>query len=128
MNIIGLGIDIVEVQRIKELLGLPEEHFEMRCFTTIERNSAQSGANRIQFLAGRFAAKEAVLKALGTGWSHGTAWTDIEIQQLPSGKPLVVLYNKCKDIAEELGINSWLVSISHTDSYATASAIAVGHE
>lgn len=126
MNIIGHGIDIVEVKGIKKLLQLPEEHFETRCFTSIERSKSSLGTNRIQYFAGRFAAKEAVFKALGTGWSQGTAWTDIEIQQLPSGQPSVVLYNRCKDIAAEMGINSWLLSISHTNSYATASAIAIG--
>jgi holo-[acyl-carrier protein] synthase len=98
----------------------------MRCFTATERIITESDANRIQYLAGRLAAKEAVLKALGTGWSQGTSFLDIEVQRLPTGQPSVVLHAKCKEIAAELGITRWLLSISHTSSYATASAIAVG--
>jgi holo-[acyl-carrier protein] synthase len=126
MNIIGHGIDIVEISHIKKLIERSGEHFERRCFTAVERSALGTDANRIQYLAGRFAAKEAVLKALGTGWSQGTSLLDIEIQRLPTGQPSVVLYAKCKEIAAELGITRWLLTISHTSSYATASAIAVG--
>lgn len=126
MNIIGHGIDIVEISQIKELIERSGEQFEMRCFTATERNTLGSDANRVQYLAGRFAAKEAVLKALGTGWSQGISLLDIEIQRLPTGQPSVVLHAKCQEIAAELGITRWLLSISHTASYATASAIAVG--
>lgn len=126
MDIIGHGIDIVSVHEIGKLLEKPGEHFEKRCFTVEERNAANSDSNKIQFLAGRFAAKEAVLKALGTGWSQGIAWTDIEIRRLPSGRPEVVLHSKCNEIALEQGVSKFLMSISHADSYATASVIAVG--
>lgn len=126
MNIIGHGIDIVEISRIKKLLERSGERFEMQCFTATERNAFEADVNRIQHLAGRFAAKEAVLKALGTGLTQGTSLLDIEVQRLPTGQPSVVLYAKCKEIAAELGITRWLLSISHTSSYATASAIAIG--
>ena len=126
MNIIGHGIDIIEIKDIKKLIERSGHHFETRCFTVTECSGAGSDANRIQYFAGRFAAKEAVLKAIGTGWSQGISWTDIEIQRLPTGKPLVVLYGRCQEIAAELGIAMWLLSISHTPSYAVASAIAVG--
>jgi len=126
MNFVGHGIDIVEIERIKNLLEKLGSSYEMRCFTEIERSTAKSNVNRIQFLAGRFAAKEAVIKALGTGWSQGISLTDIEIQRASSGQPLVVLYGKCQEIASELGIVNWLLSISHTDLYTIASAIALG--
>ena len=126
MNIIGHGIDIVEIKDIKELIERSGEHFETRCFTARECSAAGSDANRIEYLAGRFAAKEAVLKAIGTGWSKGISWTDIEIQRLPTGKPLVMLFGRGQEIAAELGIAMWFLSISHTPSYAVASAIAVG--
>ncbi len=90
MNIIGHGIDIVEISHIKKIIERSGEHFEMRCFTATERIITESDANRIQYLAGRFAAKEAVLKALGTGWSQGTSFLDIEVQRLPTGQPSVV--------------------------------------
>jgi holo-[acyl-carrier protein] synthase len=126
MNFIGHGIDIVEIERIKNLLGKLGSSYEIRCFTEIERITAKSNANRIQFLAGRFAAKEAITKALGTGWSQEISLTDIEIQRLSTGQPTVVLYGKCQEIASELGILKWVLSISHTDLIAVASAIALG--
>ncbi|MCP2728315.1 holo-ACP synthase [Limnofasciculus baicalensis] len=126
MNIIGHGIDIVEIKRIKEIIERFGNRFETRCFTEKEYLVAGTGVNRIQYLAGRFAAKEAVLKALGTGWSQGISWTDIEIERLSTGRPLVVLYGRCQEIASELGVAMWFLSISHTNSYAVASAIAVG--
>lgn len=126
MNILGHGIDIVEIKDIKQLIERSGNHFENRCFTETESSIAGSDNHRIQYLAGRFAAKEAVLKAMGTGWSQGISWTDIEIQRLPTGKPSVVLYSRCQEIATELGITIWFLSISHTQSYAVASAIAVG--
>lgn len=126
MNIIGNGIDIIEIKDIRELIERSGNHFETRCFTVTECSIAGSDAHRIQYFAGRFAAKEAVLKAIGTGWSQGISWTDIEIQRLPTGRPSVVLYGRCQEIAAELGITMWLLSISHTPSYAVASAIAVG--
>jgi len=75
------------IKRIKKIIDRLGDRFETRCFTETERINA-SGINRIQYFAGRFAAKEAVLKALGTGWSQGISWTDIEIERLPTGKPL----------------------------------------
>ncbi|MGB3262397.1 MAG: holo-ACP synthase [Microcoleus sp.] len=126
MNILGHGIDIVEIKDIKQLIDRSGNHFETRCFTATESSIAGSDSHRIQYFAGRFAAKEAVLKAMGTGWSQGISWTDIEIQRLPTGKPSVVLYRRCQEIAAELGIAIWFLSISHTQSYAVASAIAVG--
>jgi len=126
MNFIGHGIDIVEIERIKNLLEKLGSSYEIRCFTEIELITAKSNVNYIQFLAGRFAAKEAIIKALGTGWSQGIAPTDIEIQRLSTGQPTVVLYGKCQEIASGLGILKWLLSISHTDLIAVASAIALG--
>jgi holo-[acyl-carrier protein] synthase len=125
-KIVGHGIDIVETTSIQELVELSGEHFEMECFTATERSMSALGAKRIEYLAGRFAAKEAVLKALSTGWSQGISRLDVEIQRLPSGEPSVVLHGECQEIAEELGITKWLLSISHTSSYAAASAIALG--
>ncbi|MEM1169237.1 MAG: holo-ACP synthase [Cyanobacteria bacterium P01_H01_bin.35] len=123
--IIGHGIDIVDINRIEKSRKRSGSDFEVRCFTATERSVTQHDINSNQYFAGRFAAKEAVLKALGTGWSQGIAWTDIEIQRLPTGEPLVVLYGKCQEIANKLGITKWLLSISHTNPFAIASAIAI---
>jgi holo-[acyl-carrier protein] synthase len=125
-KLIGHGIEIVETTRIRELLERSGEHFEMECFTAIERSTSALGANRIEYFAGRFAAKQAILKALSMGGNQGISWLDIEIQRLPSGEPSVVLHGKCQAIAKQLAVTKWLLSISHTSSYAAASAIAVG--
>lgn len=117
------GIEIIETTRIQELVR-SKEHLEME-FTAKERSTSPLGAKRIEYLAGRFAAKEAILKALGTQSSQGISRLDIEIQRLPSGQPSVVLHGACQKTAEKLGITQWLLSISHTSSYAAASAIAL---
>lgn len=119
------GIDIVETRRIQELIEQSEKQFEMECFTATERNTPPLGAKRIEYLAGRFAAKKAVLKALAIGNNPNISKLDIEIQRLPSGAPSVILYGKCQKIAAKLGITQWFLSISHTPSYAAASAIAL---
>ncbi len=126
MPILGHGIDIVETERIRRLIEHHGEHFLDRVYTAIEQAYANRNAKRrIEHLAGRFAAKEAVLKVLGTGWRGGIAWTDIEIRPEPSGQPIVALTGECARIAEQLGIVRWHVSISHIETHATASAIGM---
>ena len=124
-KLIGHGIEIVETTRIQELVEQSGKQFEMECFTATERSTPALGAKRIEYLAGRFAAKEAVIKSFGMERNQDISWLDIEIQRLKSGEPSVVLHGKCQGIAEELGITKWLLSISHTSSYAAASAIAL---
>ncbi len=127
MQIIGHGIDIVETARVAKMLSDHEERFLRRCFTQGERDYvAANPARRAEHLAGRFAAKEAILKVLGTGWSNGISWTEAEVVRQVSGKPTVVLHGRCQEVAKELGITQWQLSISHSGSYATASAIGVG--
>lgn len=125
-KVVGHGIEIVETIRIQELVEESGKQFEMECFTATERNTPALGAKRIEYLAGRFAAKEAILKVLHIGRNQDISWLDIEIQRLPSGEPSVVLHGKCQAIAKQLGVTNWLLSISHTSSYAAASAIALG--
>ena len=124
-NIIGQDINIIATGEIKALVEQELEQFEIKYFTARERSATESGAQRIQYLAGRFCAKKAVLKSLNIASPH-TFWLDIEVQRLPTGEPSVVLYGNCQKIAAELGIAKWLLSISHVSSYATASAIALG--
>jgi holo-[acyl-carrier protein] synthase len=126
MRIIGHGIDIVETARIARLLDEHGDRFLDRCYTPAERDYASDRRRMIEHLAGRFAAKEAVLKVLGTGWTGGIAWTDVEITREPAGRPGVQLHGQCRDIAEKLGIDQWWVSISHISTHATASAIGAG--
>jgi holo-[acyl-carrier protein] synthase len=126
MSIVGHGIDIVETVRIKSLVEEHSQRFLDRCFTPREIEYCRANPKRyFEHLAGRFAAKEAVLKVLGTGWRGGIAWTDIEIINEPSGQPRIALTGQCQRIAAEQGITRWLVSISHIETHATASAIGM---
>ena len=129
MPILGHGIDIVETARIRKLVEEHGEHFLHRVFTADEQAyCAGNGKRYYEHLAGRFAAKEAVLKVLGTGWRGGIAWTDIEIVKDVSGQPRVKLTGECARIARETGISRWHVSISHIETHATASAIGMRGE
>jgi holo-[acyl-carrier protein] synthase len=123
MRIIGHGIDVVSVPRIAAMAGEHGQRFLDRCFTPAEQEYC-GRQRRPEHLAGRFAAKEAILKALGTGWRSGIAWTDAEVVLLPSGQPTVRLHARAAEIAAQLGIDQWSLSISHTSEYAVASAIA----
>jgi holo-[acyl-carrier protein] synthase len=119
------GIDIVEVPRIARMLREHGERFLERCFTAAEREYCLAGKRRDEHLAGRFAAKEAVLKALGTGWKNGIAWTDVEVVRDQSGAPSVRLHGPAARLAAERGIGVWSLSLSHTAGYAVASAIGL---
>lgn len=124
--IVGHGIDIVETIRIRQMAERHGEHFLDRVYTPAERAYCAKNPKRyFEHLAGRFAAKEAVLKALGTGWSNGIGWTDIEILPAATGSPILKLSGGAGEIARQLGITDWHVSISHISTHATASAIAV---
>jgi len=129
MPIVGHGIDIIETTRIRRSVQEHGEHFLDRVFTPGEQQyCARSQKRYYEHLAGRFAAKEAVLKVLGTGWRGGIAWTDIEIISEASGQPKVLLTGECERIAREQGITLWHVSISHIETHATASAIGLRGE
>lgn len=126
MYLIGHGIDIVEIAEIGRLLGMAEEDLLDQCFTDLEQAEVPAGVHRTQHLAGRFAAKEAVLKALGTGFGDGVAFIDVQIRRQPSGAPAVQLSGGAAIVAESLRVQRWLLSISHSEKFAIASAIAVG--
>lgn len=119
---LGLGVDVVWIPQFKTML---RADFQRRAFTPSECQ-AREGPDRDVRLAGCFAAKEAVMKALGTGWSDGIAWTEIEITHEASGKPVVILSGRALEIASRLGISQWLVSLSHDGDCAMATALALG--
>jgi holo-[acyl-carrier protein] synthase len=125
MRIIAHGIDLVLCSRIERVCEDHGEHFLNRVFTERERAYCEKSGVRITRLSGRFAAKEAVLKALGTGWRGGIKWTDIEVLPDALGKPHVTLSGQTADLAGSLGIGRVLLSISHAGEYAMASAIAI---
>jgi holo-[acyl-carrier protein] synthase len=125
MDVLAHGVDLVEVARIGRLANDHADRFLQRVFTEPERAIAQSrGRRRDEFLAGRFAAKEAVLKALGTGLADGIQWTDIEVLSDARGAPELNVKGRANQIAQERGIDGWLISISHTDTHAMASVVA----
>ncbi|MGD9791297.1 MAG: holo-ACP synthase [Phycisphaerales bacterium] len=126
MHTLAHGIDLVPVARLARSIDQHGDRFLERVFTSGERDYAHANKRRDEHLAARFAAKEAVFKALGTGWSGGIAWTDVEVTRDESGRPAIVLTGKAATIAASLGIKSWLVSLSHTEDHAIASVIGLG--
>lgn len=124
MAIKGHGVDIVEIARIAEMLQSHGERFIAKCFTPGEAAYCGNGPTRVERFAARFAAKEATLKALGTGWRDGIAWTDIEVAPEPSGRPTLRVAGEAAKIAAGLGIATWHISLSHSKSHAIASVIA----
>lgn len=125
MEIIAHGIDLVDCPRIEAMIERHGERFVQRIFTAAEQAYAESNKNKIEKLAGRFAAKEAILKLMGTGWRGKIAWTDIEIINNSSGQPEVTLDGEVEKIADKLGIKHISVSITHTANFAIASAVAL---
>jgi len=125
MKMILHGIDLVDFPRIESMVARHGERFLDRVFTKREQADAQAVHNRVEKLAGRFAAKEAVLKLLGTGWRGKIAWTDIEVTNNSSGQPEVRMGGEVKRIADETGIEQIALSITHTANFAIASAVAL---
>ena len=126
MNLIGIGTDIIEVARIGEMIEKHDELFLRRVYTPLEIEYCGGRKSALQHYAGRWAAKEAALKALGTGWSRGIKWTDMEVSNLMGGKPELRIHGVASDIAEDMGIQEMQISISHCKSYAVAYVIAIG--
>jgi holo-[acyl-carrier protein] synthase len=124
--IVGLGTDITEVTRIGQMIERHGEHFLHRVYTEDEIRYCQRRKEYLQHYAGRWAAKEAVMKTLGTGWARGVGWRDIEVCSSRSGRPSICICGGAKEIAVTLGISEILITISHCRAYATATAIALG--
>jgi len=125
MEIVAHGIDLVDCPRIEAMIERHGERFVQRVFTAAEQAYAEANKNKIEKLAGRFAAKEAILKLMGTGWRGKIAWTDIEIINNSSGQPEVTLGGEVEKIADKLGIKHISISITHTANFAIASAVAL---
>ena len=121
---VQIGVDIIEIGRIQTAIDRWGERFFTRVYTPAERAHCR---NRIPELAARFAAKEAVMKALGTG-IRGVGWQEIEVLPNPDGKPLVYLYGGARRKAEELGLCDLAISLSHSKEYAIASVIGDSSE
>lgn len=126
MRIVGHGIDIVELDRVNKHLSGQDGDWIDSVFTEVEQGQADPPPNRVTFFAGHYAAKEAVSKALGTGFSEDVTWHDVEILRSETGAVEIRLAAGALTVANSLGITGWFPSISHTGAYAVASAIAVG--
>jgi holo-[acyl-carrier protein] synthase len=125
MRIVGHGIDLQDMRRIEKLLSSPHNDWLDGVFSDVEQADADAPPNRVQYFAGRYAAKEAVAKALGTGFTDEVVWLDVEVRRNPNGAPEVHLMGGAANIATSLGITHWLVSFSHSGDYAVASVIAI---
>jgi holo-[acyl-carrier protein] synthase len=121
--IVGSGVDLCEVERIKDAITRHGQRFLERVYTAREIAYAQSKANLYERYAARFAAKEAGMKALGTGWRGGVGWRDFEVANLPSGRPTLQFHGKAAEFAQKLGVETISLSITHTPSQAMALVI-----
>jgi len=127
-KIIGLGTDITECLRIARMIERHGELFLSRVYTDAEIQYCNNRKQKTESFTGRWCAKEAILKAIGTGWIRGISWRDMEIRNQPSGQPVVAVTGGVKQVCEDLGIGQILITISHCRNYATATAIAVARE
>jgi holo-[acyl-carrier protein] synthase len=121
--IVGSGIDIAEVRRVRHAIERFGDRFLCRIFTAGEIRYCDSKANRVERYAARFAAKEAAMKALGTGWSHGVRWRDCEVVRMPGGRPNMSFHGKAAEFASRLGVRNVALSLSHTAEQAIAQVI-----
>jgi holo-[acyl-carrier protein] synthase len=121
--IVGTGIDIAEVSRIRQSIERFGGRFLQRVFTSGEIRYCDSKANRAERYAARFAAKEAAMKALGTGWSHGVRWRDCEVVRAPGGRPTITFHGKAGQFATRMGVKHAALSLSHTAEQAIAQVI-----
>lgn len=121
--IVGTGIDIAEVPRIRQSIDRFGERFLQRVFTEGEIRYCESKANRFERYAARFAAKEAGMKALGTGWNFGVRWRDLEVARKPGGRPTLLLHGKAAEFAAKLGATNIALSLTHTPAQAMAQVI-----
>jgi holo-[acyl-carrier protein] synthase len=124
--ILGTGVDLAEVARIRASVERFGPRFVERIFTPREIAYVQRKANKYERFAARFAAKEAGMKALGTGWSHGVRWQDFEVTNLPSGRPTLALHGVARELADRVGVKSIHLSLTHTAETAMAHVIFEG--
>ena len=124
MSVLGIGVDLVECARIQHSLDRFGERFLHRVFTDGEIAYAQSMKFPARHLAARFAAKEALSKAFGTGIGKSMGWKDIDVHKKPSGEPFVVLEGGAKDLASNRGVTKVLITLSHTDNHAMAMIVS----
>jgi holo-[acyl-carrier protein] synthase len=121
--IVGLGLDIAEIDRIEAAIKRHGAPFLERIYTANEVAYCEKHKNKFERYAARFAAKEAAMKALGTGWSNGVRWRDIEVVRAASGKPSLNLKGKANEVAAKLGVKNIALTITHSGNWALAEVI-----
>jgi holo-[acyl-carrier protein] synthase len=121
--IVGTGVDLAEVPRIRASIERFGQRFIQRIYTPAEIAYVERKANRYERYAARFAAKEAGMKAIGTGWKHGVTWHDFEVANLPTGKPTLRLYGVAAEVANRLAVKNIALSLTHTAEYGMAHVI-----
>ncbi len=124
--IVGMGIDLAEVERMEAAIRRHGHALVERVFTPGEIRYCESHRNATERYAARFAAKEAAMKALGTGWRRGVRWVDIEVANEPGGRPTLRLHGRTKELAEERGVRRISLSMTHTSGFALAQVIFEG--
>ena len=124
--IVGTGVDLAEVDRIRQAIERHGQRFIERIYTPAEIAYVERKANRFERYAARFAAKEAGMKALGTGWAGGITWHDFEVINLPSGRPTLAFHGRAAEIAAKLGVRRVALSLTHTREQALAMVILEG--
>jgi holo-[acyl-carrier protein] synthase len=124
MSLVAVGLDLTEISRVRDLMERHGPRFKERTFTAGEQAYCESCSDSAPHYAARFAAKEAVAKALGTGFAEGVSWTDIEVLRNELGQPSVVLHGGAAARAEQMGIKEWMLSLSHSRDTAAASVAA----
>ncbi len=124
--IVGLGVDIAEIDRVQAVIERRGQAFLKRLFTPAEIAYCERHRNKFERYAGRFAAKEAAMKALGTGWRNGVRWLDIEVTRLPNGKPILQLKGRAREVADRLEVKRISLTITHSGNTALAQVIFEG--
>jgi holo-[acyl-carrier protein] synthase len=121
--IVGTGIDIAEVERVGAAIDRFGERFLRRIFTEAEIRYCRSKHNAVERFAARFAAKEAALKAIGTGWRRGVAWKEVEVGREPGGRPTIHFHGRALEFAQALGMRRASLSLTHTKEHAMAQVL-----
>ena len=121
--IVGIGVDIVEIEKLRLAMVRRGDRLRNRAFTPLEIEYCEERANQYQHYAARFAAKEAAFKAIGTGWREGVGWHDAEVRNALSGEPSLFLSGRALELAHRRGALHFWLSLSHTDRYAVAQVV-----
>jgi holo-[acyl-carrier protein] synthase len=124
--ILGIGVDIVEIDKLRLAMIRRGDRLRDRAFTPSEIEYCEARANKFQHYSARFAAKEAVFKAIGTGWREGVSWQDAEVSNQMSGKPVLLLRGRALELANRISAKKYWISLTHTDQYAVAQVVLEG--